>query len=184
LIKNNIHNTSHSASILLSRLLLLTAIFNWNKHITSILSLAFLLLLNTCKYDEGPAISFRNWETRFEGIYTVKRILVNDIDMTQQYKDTCNCKFNFPSKTVDFNLYNCKADNGVSEITGSFFTGGHAKMGFAFYGKSSLSDSAYGFGPLDYDLKSVWKIHRLTMTETNMEADFEGNHYRLEIVED
>lgn len=58
--------------------------------------LGVLLILSGCgKYEDGPWVSFRNANFRIEGWYKVISLTKNDIDITQQWKDSCDWIFCF-----------------------------------------------------------------------------------------
>lgn len=149
--------------------------------------LVCVIASGSCKYDEGPCISFRSTEERLSGHYIIDKIEVDNDNLTQEYRDACNCDFYFPQSSddgVQFHLFNCKGVDLTNRVFGEYSLLGSSNMHIKFYGKSNyVSDSAYGYGPFNYNSKSVWKIHRCTMKETIIEAYYYGKKYRVEMHE-
>lgn len=50
-----------------------------------IASLVFISFMSSCKYEEGPAISFYQKETRLTGYYVFDKVEINGVDVTEDY---------------------------------------------------------------------------------------------------
>jgi hypothetical protein len=60
---------------------------------TVFLLLTLAAIVTSCKYKDGPLISFRSPYERLTGYWQVEYFTINDNDFTQQYKDSCNYNF-------------------------------------------------------------------------------------------
>lgn len=76
---------------------------------TNVIVVAIILALfaSCSKYEDGPWISFRSAGSRINGSYVVQEFTINNIDITDYYKDSCNCEFVFEYT----GCYSCDDDN-------------------------------------------------------------------------
>lgn len=127
----------------------------------------------------------KSLENNFQGRYRVSLITVDNVDMTISYSDTCNCDFFFPEPGYDyFELYNCKGSGLNTILPGSYsISDKMKKFGIRIFEKTTYYDSVFGFGPLNYGIKSNWEIRDLTSTELIIETNFDNKYYRLELSE-
>ncbi len=54
-----------------------------------------LILISSCKYDEGPAISFRTYEKRISGNWEIEYSSVNGQEITLPQNKTIDINFNY-----------------------------------------------------------------------------------------
>ena len=77
-----------------------------------------IFLLGCSRYDDGPAISFRTAKNRVLGTWQVEKLLINDLDSTELYREQIGCEWEFTDElfTEDLdnvyviNLKNCIED--------------------------------------------------------------------------
>ena len=92
-----------------------------------LLSLSGFLFITSCKkYEEGPLLSFRTVNGRLEGTWEIEKYLVNGIDSTQLYKDSCGCNFMFyhpGTSDLLLNYLNFRTDfNTMGNSQSSYYT--------------------------------------------------------------
>jgi hypothetical protein len=54
--------------------------------------------LGCSRYDDGPAISFRTAKNRVLGTWQVEKLLINDLDSTELYRDQIGCELEFTNE--------------------------------------------------------------------------------------
>jgi hypothetical protein len=147
--------------------------------------LSIIIITNSCRYKEGPEVSCRSAQNRLEGLYNIKKILINGYDYTQKYKDTCNCQIIFIIDSyVGLDHCKTKLNIGFSEGGVYEFSNNSKNIQTQFHDYfSHNSDSIYGYGPLNYGITTNWDIIRLTNKEVTLETTYQNKKYRLELVE-
>jgi len=136
-----------------------------------------LIILFSCKYEEGPAISIRSVENRITGIYEVNEFVLNDNNVMSLFKDSCNCLIGFehekdskpvvglyPASKRDrtFGLY--KISKNKKEIQTAFI-------------QSNLT----GIGPLGSLKTADWAIIKLTNKDFWIETNDSYDKYSLKL---
>jgi hypothetical protein len=53
-----------------------------------IFALAIAFILPSCKYEEGPSVSFRSKTSRLVNKWKIEKVLINGYDVTVDYKET------------------------------------------------------------------------------------------------
>jgi hypothetical protein len=53
-----------------------------------IFALAIAFILPSCKYEEGPSVSFRSKTSRLVNQWKIDKVLINGYDVTTDYKET------------------------------------------------------------------------------------------------
>jgi len=61
--------------------------------LTAIILLGFLF--GCSRYEDGPCISFRSPTSRILGTWQVEKLLINDIDSTEAYRQKIGCEWEF-----------------------------------------------------------------------------------------
>lgn len=150
------------------------------------------LLISTfiisCRYEEGPAISFRSVLSRIEGQYQLKKIFINDIDCIQEFLDSCHCNFIFLSYDYyiqgTLKLQDCRSIGQYSDINGYYKLEDNSKsIRIDIPSRDIMKDSIFGYGPFDFDITTSWNIIKLTNTEMIFETIYQGKNYRVEFEE-
>lgn len=151
---------------------------------------AFLLSLSfiACsRYEEGPCISFRSVFDRIEGRYEVVYLSKNDIDITQNWKDSCDWFFSFddngntPQKEqmLDFGG-KCYVDDSLVEIIGENlykFENNKKKLyldlyGYYIFGVYGYQTDPIGMEPFITGSARNFDITRLTPTELWLKKEY------------
>ena len=153
-----------------------------------ITSIFFVVI--SCRYEEGPAISFRNVDNRVQGTYNVNGFWINSIDCTSVYFEKCSCNYSFSydKNTRYMSFRNCLPDG--RGIAGSY--GFKENKNILFMNMGGLIDIndttlpwntpiSY-FGPIGNMKYSEWTILKLKNKEMKLKCDFEGNEYILDLV--
>ncbi|NVO03400.1 MAG: hypothetical protein HXX09_11935 [Bacteroidetes bacterium] len=53
-------------------------------------------LFSSCKYEDGPAISFRSFDKRLTGKeWVVENYIIDDCDSIKLFNDSCGCSYSF-----------------------------------------------------------------------------------------
>ena len=161
------------------------------RHIFYCSKILILIMMfsQSCRYKDGPDLSLRSASARLEGQYHVEKFLIDGVDFTQDYADSCHCNFVFLFGDGEFDnilqLNNCRS---ISQNNLFFYERyyllDHAKeIQFTFSSGGNWSDSIFGYGPFDYGITSEWNIERLTNTEMIFETIYQNKHYRVEFKE-
>jgi hypothetical protein len=153
-----------------------------------------LLLLITsisffsCKYEEGPAISFRSPEKRLQGVWEVSRFQVNGIDCTDVYVEKCGCSFGFGQDSYDqwdgsFLLNQC---DSLQTIYGGYSfieNSDHKRIAIQtyYYEIGSITNQYIYFGPIGFPLYSEWKIFKLKYKEMKLVTNYNDSEYVIEL---
>jgi hypothetical protein len=161
-----------------------------NRFFLLLLSMLLVLLLFSCYYKEGPAISFRSVANRMDGQYTVEGFWINDVDCTGVYNDKCSGRFSFGHErdTYVVSLRDCKPDGRGIAGYFDFKNKNRISIGFSgiIYANDSIIqwDSSFTyFGPIGNRIISEWTILKLKDTEMKLESTYQGNLYTLNLVE-
>ena len=144
--------------------------------------LILLLFFTTCKYEDGPAISFRSKTSRLCNDWNVDNLKIDGIDSTQRYKDNCGCCITFdyikphgdlPQRRIF--LYGCKN----LPIGWNIPYGNWSLLGNEM--DISISGGGYkGMGPI-CDGNSTWNILRLAHDEFWFKTNFNGKEYDFKL---
>ncbi len=140
----------------------------------------FSLILFSCKYKDGPAISFRSADSRIIGNYEADAFTVDGQDALQLWKDSIS--------DIIFSLYHEvePTDNyWISTRVKSEFLSGNYKLvaddtQLLIY---SLEETAAfpGAGPFRENKESTWDIYKLSKKRIWMQTEFEGHIYYVEL---
>ena len=141
--------------------------------------LFFILIIATtlfeaCRgFDDGPKISFRSISSRLFKNWTVEQYLVDDIDSTKHYYDSCGCDILFDNQSDDdpqFHLINnCINDSKKSA--------GH----FGITHKVFQIRYASYYSVIPFEMDSQWDIKRLTKDEFWLTSTQDGKKYFLKL---
>ncbi len=151
-----------------------------NNLITVIILTSIMILAGSCRYKEGPAISFRSVLSRLEGQYHVKKMTIDDADYTQEYKDSFNCDFMFYYDDNLFLLDNYGSSSNEIDFAGQYTLEHCSKVIQLCIGQG---DSIHGYGPFKRNTTSIWDIVKLTNSEIILEGDYQNKSYRIELEE-
>ena len=164
-------------------------------HLLFLLIFFIVTGVTSCRYKEGPIISFRTAENRLVGEWEVKSFFIDGIDKMSAYTDNCDCKIGFSvdKNTRSFHFNDCKPDN--RNIYGSYewkeiaehrtsrtiliiSTG--ALTDFSDTTLSFNSPFTY-FGPIGNMITSEWNIYRLKKNEMKLVCMYNGLEYIVEL---
>jgi hypothetical protein len=137
-------------------------------------------LLQSCKYEDGPIISFRTADRRLQGEFQADAFNIDGQDAFQIWTDSiCNDFFRIDWKDVGnkFSVYIRSSFGGCS---GSYYiSSDKKKLGFVFF---DVVDGQYmGYGPFKHEKQSEWKILKLSNKKLWVETTFEGHYYCLKL---
>jgi hypothetical protein len=146
---------------------------------TILLLLILIGFIAGCKYDDGPAISFRSFSKRITGYYNLESFTVNGNEMLQAYTDSCGCDMIIEWEFTNGKykkycvLTACKGE----ETWGDFFVTSDKKgVEMAFDSTTQI-----GYGPLGSKQYSQWDIKRIANKEFWIKSTFSGNEYFLKL---
>jgi hypothetical protein len=153
-------------------------------------TLILLLLIAACKYEDGPVVSFQSKASRLDGAWDVEKVIIDGVDSTQFYHDSCHCRIAIykdwgASHHQSVFYQNCR-EHFLNNPWGYY--GGH--WWFSNNKKSIVVDighkrdsltSFYGIGPVAAELKTEWKILKLTRHDFNFETQVNGKKYIFEL---
>ena len=129
------------------------------------LFIASFVLTSCNKYEDGPLISLRKPLTRILGSWEVYYFDMNGNDLTQIYKDSCNCNFGFideKSTPIYFINYNCKPNinfGGDFKLIDNDYKIS-IKLGFSDI-QHSPNDTIKYFNIFGHFTNIIWDIKRL-----------------------
>jgi hypothetical protein len=142
------------------------------------------LLMASCKYKEGPLISFHTVQTRLHGNWVVTEYSSDGVDLLQFYKDSCGCGIQFANPELDTHRWdilfnNCyNSDQGVSFRYD--FTDNKKIMNI---NRLYVPLSTYGFksfGPMLVLINC--NILRITMNDFKISATINGHDYVVKFI--
>jgi hypothetical protein len=147
-------------------------------------ALILLIIFQSCRYDEGPAISFLTVKKRIEGQYHVSKLNIDGKDCTKNYQDSCNGDFIFEFDNNIILMYNCKSISNYHLRQGHYQLQNNAKHIITIFpNKQEPVDSISGYGPLNKGITADWEVRKLTNTEMIIETTFQNQLYRVEFKE-
>lgn len=132
----------------------------------------------SCRYKEGPAISFRSVKDRLMGEWEVTEYTSDGIDSLQYYKDSCGIKVSFPHPTNDnenweLHFYNCYNEDKTVVCTYNFHD--NKKIMHLYNDNLYLIYGIYSFGPMM--ISGDWKILRLTKDDFKISTNPDNHNY-------
>jgi len=148
----------------------------------------FLLILagivEGCRYDDGPLISFHSVKGRLEGTWQIIGFTSDGVDSLQYYNDSCGCKMQIRFLSDENNIYfkDCTSNKYKNSGGGGhfYFVDNKKKMN-VFLGGSS--QPLTGLGPIarfgGRGINCVWKILKLKRDELKISTDFNGRNYLI-----
>jgi len=159
------------------------------KSIRNIFVLALILftVFGCSRYEEGPCISFRSVLDRIEGEYEVVYLSKNDIDITQNWKDSCDWHFYFddnentPQKEqmLDFGGKFYVDDSLVQIIGEDMYAFDKNKkelflglFGYYVFGIYAYQSDPIGMNPFITGSARNFDITRLTPTELWLKKEY------------
>lgn len=151
---------------------------------------AVFILLISCRYEEGPALSFRKVNNRLQGFWEIKNFNVNGVDCTNVYFDKCSCNYSFSNvrDTYYLSFIDCRPDGRT--IYGSYdFKDNKNVLIFNMAGLGDFKDTTLSwdspvtyFGPIGTMKFSEWNILKLKNQEMKLESNYEGSYYVLDLI--
>jgi hypothetical protein len=150
--------------------------------------LLFLIILGiaqSCRYEEGPAISFTSVRGRLLGDWRVTEFTCEGMDSLQFYKDSCGCDLKFVDHKDSYDerdklwFINCHNNINYDAFWARFALIENKNIIAISFVEHPLSDwGVYkNFGPILID--SHWEILRLTKDELKISSDVDGRNYIL-----
>lgn len=154
-------------------------------------------MIGCSKYEDGPWISFRSVLDRIEGEYEVVYLSKNDIDITQNWIDSCDWHFYFddnentPKKEqmLDFGG-KCYIDDSLVQIIGEdMYTFDNNKkelylglFGYYVFGINSYQSDSIGMYPFITGSARFFDIIRLTPTDLWLKkVETNGDEYIVKL---
>jgi hypothetical protein len=137
-----------------------------------------IIIFPSCKYKDGPLISFRNADRRLQGEFQAEKFEIDGQDAMQLWQDSiCNNKIVIRWHEL-----------GGNQITICFNNIGCAGRYIISDDKRNLEieilneETQYpGYGPFHFGKHSIWKILKLSNKEFWIETTFEGHYYYLQL---
>jgi hypothetical protein len=134
-----------------------------------LLLFSLLFTANSCRYEDGPRISFRSPSSRITGALVMNKCLQNTVDRTSEFNVL------FPNYTLSIG-----DDKNYSIVTSNPLAPGEKGTWVFNDAKTEIDLRKNGTG------KSIWKILRLTAKELHAsQVDMNGNliEYQLRLRE-
>jgi len=152
-----------------------------------------LFLIASCKYEDDPLISLVSPPNRIAGYYNVDFVTENGIDQMSRI-DTLNITYflfgtgeAFYSQNIhDFEV---RIADTVTYYSDWSFSGNDDKHLVAgTFGCGYPPNAPFPFQPLpgfngSCTASTVWKITKLSQKKIWLEADYNGNHYNLHLIQ-
>ncbi len=140
-------------------------------------------ILTTCKYDEGPLLSFKSAEKRLIGLWEITELLIDTLNYVSTYReDTMYVKFSIV-KYEDMFIYIVKESASGSQLSSSVLKleDNKKKLRFGlrrFTAYQHYTELLYELIP-PIEFSNAWDIVRLKTNEFIIEL-FDGSKlYRL-----
>ena len=118
-------------------------------------------------YEDGPAISFRSTSKLLIRAWNVDQFLVDGVDSTQRYYDSCGCVIQFENKDYTPQVRFCSGIISRCDYDkkGIFFSGGYyePKLVIPFF------------------VTSKWEFKRLSKEDCWMTSTINGKNYYLKL---
>jgi hypothetical protein len=124
------------------------------KKTITIIVISFFAMIVSCRFEDGPLISFRTTFGRLYGIWEVEYFEINGIDHTQEYKDSCNYDFHFIYYSYNRLIFE-KNQNTISSADVGFKKG--EKNIIFIYMEGGIKYELFGNSYLSY-----WEVKKLT----------------------
>lgn len=144
------------------------------------ISIFFLCLLLSCKYEDGPLISLRSADSRIVGNYTAVLYQIDQTDALSLWNDSvCDGIFCLGHDTEP-------ADNSwFSTRVGNLFLSGNYTLtdrNRKLVLNAREENPGYpGNGPFREGIISTWEVLRCTNRQLWLKTVFEGHEYRVEL---
>ena len=147
---------------------------------TLLILLALTGIIDGCRYEDGPLISFRSVRSRIYGNYTLTQYKVNGIDSINLFKDSLSTNFTF--------LFEDHNDEYICNNIG-FRNDGKAANLYCRWGLKKNNNylwlvrpfGANGTGPFGNKKETLWEILRLTDTDLKMQINYNDKEYFVEL---
>lgn len=151
-----------------------------------------LLPLSCSKFENGPSVSFRSLEKRFEGEWLLKYFTVDGIDSLSFWNS-------FFGNECDFKFYGCEnvypyecifeIHWGITDSVFYNVSGAHGGLRDAWLGPISFVEESNGSAfplwfmayPMPRDALVEWTITKLKYKEMWLEMDVNNKHYELHL---
>ena len=142
-------------------------------------TLVLLLFFAACKYEDGPAISFRSKRVRLNGIWSFNEVNVDGIDSTEAYQQRF-IKINILSNHELWKLYSRDARMNFftsnSFITAfGIFTESDKHLSINFDGNNIPNPPA--LGPIGGSDLQDWEILKLSNKEFWFKTSYNSREY-------
>lgn len=151
------------------------------------ISTLLMSFLGSCKkYDEGPWISLRSKEKRMSGEWEVQKFLVNGYDSTNYFNKYDNAHFIFNPYNNGRLVLSCfdKSANPkpIIVLNGKWeWISNKNKININYTSSSGAEDNPFELCPFIINNPTDWEIKRLTNSEFYLEANCDGEFFRLEL---
>jgi hypothetical protein len=164
------------------------------KRIVTIFTvLAIAILFSSCmKFEDGPCISFRSKDSRWQGEWLLKYWTVDGVDSLQYWNDFFRgeCDFKFYPCENDY-PYHCNYDIHWGSTDSIFYNFSGYDLGFNdvyFVSAGIAEDPASAAFPLWFMRYPMprnnlveWTVTRLKYDEMWIEMDVNNKHYELHL---
>ena len=147
------------------------------------------LTFASCRYDEGPMISFRNMNSRVTNHYTLEEFTKNGVDLTQELTDSCGKEWHFLTKEETWgNVYNLLVYPIVFTIPYKAtyrISDDKREIEMGFYPSSVYSEPNFysGIEPFKGGVYLSWKIERLAKDEMWLSCTYNNADYYIKFKE-
>mgnify|MGYP002640353322 CR=1 FL=1 len=145
------------------------------------------LFLGSCKkYDEGPFISLRSKEKRMSGEWKVQKFLINDFDSTNCFNKYENAHFIFNLDRIGQSVIACSDFSAnpkpIIVLNGKWeWINNKNKININYTSSSGAEDNPFELCPFIINNSTDWEVKRLTKNEFYLEANCDGEFFRLEL---
>jgi hypothetical protein len=152
--------------------------------------LLFLIIITTsesCRYNDGPLISFRTAKDRLYGFHTLTKCTIDGTNSINLYCDSVSTKFDFYYDSNSGENYCMIRDELLAGMSGtsvnslfwSWKLENHDK-----YLKVISSQGCNGFGPFKNNALPDWEILKLKKGDIIMQTNYDGKEYLIELKEE
>ncbi len=140
--------------------------------------LLIIVTVASCRYDEGPMLSFRTVESRVQKDFTLVEFTKDGIDMTQELADSVGKEWSFLTAIKDLNLITLTSSYlpfyGYYEISRD-----KKNIEINIYSTLNYNIDYIGMDPFEKYNILTWRIERLTKEDMWLSCTYNNSDYYL-----
>jgi hypothetical protein len=151
----------------------------------------FLLILITasvsCRYDDGPLISFHSAKDRLYGFHKLVKCTIDGTNSLSLYCDSVSTRFDFyydSNSGVNYCMIRDQLLAGMSGTSVNSIRWSWELVDHNKHLKVISSQGCNGFGPFKNNALPIWEILKLKKSDIIMQTNYNGKEYLIELKEE